>query len=75
MRVERKNGEGIVIETPFGDMRIHVKKKDINGRILMKIDVPHECNVYRVDQDGKPQNRNVPKREFINDKLAQENCS
>ena len=70
--MERKSGEGIVIETPFGDIQIDVQKKSVNGRILMMLSVPEKCNVYRVNEFGSPQNKRMPQRDF-NDQTKKEN--
>jgi len=76
MRMERKNGEGVVIETPFGDIHINVFKKVVNGRILIALDnIPDECNVYRVNEHGTPQNKRMAQRDSINVTSKKENYS
>lgn len=56
--IERKQSEGCVIETPFGSIELIISKRK-NGRVLLSFSIPQEANLYRIDEKGKPQNRNV----------------
>ena len=56
----RKSGEGFVIETPVGHIKITVHKR--NGRIGVVFDIPEEAynkslGVYRIDSVGVKQNK------------------
>lgn len=56
IKIERKKDYGLVIETNQGDIVVKVGLKP-NGRILVTVEYSNELNIYRVDGEGKPENK------------------
>jgi len=60
---ERKDEEGFVVETPVGDVKVKiVQRKNSFGKITNRMSVivifpDEDINIYRINAEGKPQNK------------------
>ena len=48
----RPDGEGILLETPAGDIKIFVERASGHRRVKIFCDAPRQISISRIDKDG-----------------------